>query len=166
MPQFWGDMVLGGIENSDSLGRFLLQTVVSAPEHDISHAAEWGLVGVAVAMATAGFLLAFWLYVSRPRLPAQIADRLGAAYRTLANKYYVDELYDAAIVNPLVSVSDNFLYRRIDAGLIDGGLVNGPARAIRGLAANGLKHVQSGLAQAYLFLMVVGALAIVGFLLR
>jgi NADH-quinone oxidoreductase subunit L len=166
MPQFWGDMVLGGIENSDSLGRFLLQTVVPAPEHDISNAAEWGLAGVAFAMATVGFLLAFWLYVSRPALPEQIAERLGGVYRTLANKYYVDELYDATVVVPLVSVSDKFLYRRIDAGLIDGGLVNGSARVIRGLAANGLKYVQSGLTQAYLFIMVVGALAIVGFLLR
>ena len=124
------------------------------------------MIGAAVGMAGLGIGLGWWLYVARPELPGRIADGAGALYQAVLNKYWVDELYDAVIVNPLVKVSDRVLFRGVDAGLIDGGLVNGPANAIRGLAAHGLKYTQSGLAQGYLFVMVVGVLAVVGYLVR
>ena len=54
----------------------------------------------------------------------------------------------------------------VDAGLIDGIGVNGTARGIRAIAANGLKYAQTGLTQSYIFFMIVGAVAIVGYLLR
>jgi NADH:ubiquinone oxidoreductase subunit 5 (subunit L)/multisubunit Na+/H+ antiporter MnhA subunit len=63
-------------------------------------------------------------------------------------------------------VSDRVLFRVIDAGLIDGALVNGTARGIRGMAAHGLKYVQSGQAQSYIFLMIAGSALLVGWLLR
>ena len=84
----------------------------------------------------------------------------------LLNKYYIDEAYDAVIVHPLVKVSDRVLFRKIDAGLIDGGLVNGTARMVRATAASGLKYAQTGFTQSYIFLMIVGAVAIVGYILR
>ena len=97
--------------------------------------------------------------------PAQAAA-LSAPYTLLKNKYYVDEIYDAAIVKPMVAFSDHVLYRVVDARLIDGAGINGTARAIRSLAANGLKYAQSGFTQSYIFLMIVGALVVVGYLLR
>ena len=54
----------------------------------------------------------------------------------------------------------------LDAGIIDGAAVNGTARAIRAIAANGLKYAQSGLTQVYIFIMLVGAVALVGYLVR
>jgi NADH-quinone oxidoreductase subunit L len=84
----------------------------------------------------------------------------------LLAKYYVDEIYDASVVRPLVAISDRLLYRGIDAKLIDGLAVNGLARSVRALAADGLKYVQTGFAQSYLFLMVVGAFAVVAYLMR
>jgi hypothetical protein len=50
--------------------------------------------------------------------------------------------------------------------LIDQVAVGGTARAVQAFAARGLKYAQSGLAQSYLILMVVGTVAIVGWLLR
>jgi NADH-quinone oxidoreductase subunit L len=119
-----------------------------------------------VAAAATGAFLAWWLYVHRPAWPERIAEKLGGLHRLLVAKYYVDEIYDASVVRPLVVVSNRFLYRGVDAGLIDGLAVNGLARSVRALAANGLKYVQSGFAQSYLFLMVVGAIAIVAYLVR
>ncbi len=55
-----------------------------------------------------------------PRVPARIRAALGGVARLVENKYYVDELYDALIVHPLVAVSDKLLFRVVDAGLIDG----------------------------------------------
>ena len=60
----------------------------------------------------------------------------------------------------------DLLFRVVDAGLIDGLAVNGPARGVRALASNGLKYLQTGFTQSYIFLMIVGAAAIVGYLLR
>ena len=100
----------------------------------------------------------------KPELPAKVRAALGGVHRLVANKYYVDELYDAALVRPLVSLSENVLYRGIDAGLIDGAVVNGSARLVRGFASGVLRHFQSGLTQGYLFLMVLGTLVIAGYL--
>jgi NADH-quinone oxidoreductase subunit L len=96
----------------------------------------------------------------------RLATRLRALHQLLVNKYFVDEVYDAVIVNPLVKFSDRVLYRRIDAGLIDGVGVNGLAQAVRAAASHGLKYAQSGFAQGYIFFMIVGTVAIVGYLLR
>ena len=68
-------------------------------------------------------------------------------------------------MRPLVALSDRVLYRIVDAGWIDGIGVNGVARSIRAFAANGLKYAQSGLTQSYVFFMIVGAVAIVSYLL-
>ena len=67
---------------------------------------------------------------------------------------------------PLVAVSDRVLYRTVDAGVIDGVAVNGLAYTVRGVASGGLKYLQTGLAQSYVFSMLVGAAAILWFLLR
>ena len=94
------------------------------------------------------------------------ADVMETWHRILREKFYVDELYDLVIVRPLVRISDGVLFRSVDAGLIDGVAVGGTARGIRALAVHGLKYAQSGLAQSYVFFMIVGAVAILGYLLR
>jgi NADH-quinone oxidoreductase subunit L len=149
--------------HSNSLANFLAG-VLHGAHHAVTFATERGLAAVSVAVAGAGVLLAAWLYLWQPALPAKIRAALGALYRLVANKYYVDEAYDAAFVRPLVSVSENVLYRGVDAGLIDGAAVNGSARAVRGFASGVLRYPQSGLAQGYLFVMVLGTLAIAAYL--
>ncbi len=164
LPQIWGDLI--GIEDSNSLANFLEPALAAGEPHAIEHSTEFWLAAWAVAIALAGTILAWLLYVRRPGIPAWLAARLSGVYRALVNKYYVDELYDAVIVRPLVALSDRVLYRNIDAGLIDGVGVNGTAYGIRAIAANGLKYAQNGLTQSYVFYMIVGAVAIVGYLLR
>jgi NADH-quinone oxidoreductase subunit L len=164
LPQVWGDLI--GVPNSNSLGNFLAPTLAEAAHHEIEHSTEYGLAALAVAAAGAGALLAWLLYAVQPGLSTRLAAALSGLHRLLFNKYWIDELYDLAIVRPLVRVSDKLLFRGIDAGLIDGVAVNGSARMVRGLAANGLKYAQSGLTQGYIFFMIAGAVAIVAFLLR
>jgi NADH-quinone oxidoreductase subunit L len=164
LPQIWGDLL--GIEESNSLTHFLAPIFAAGEPHHIDHVTEYWMAFGAVAIASVGTLLAWWLYVKRPHLPDVLAEKLSAVHRMLLNKYYVDEIYDATIVRPLVKVSDRVLYRIVDAGLIDGVAINGTARSIRALAANGLKYAHSGLAQNYIFFMIAGAIGIVGFLIR
>jgi NADH-quinone oxidoreductase subunit L len=164
LPQVWGDLI--GVPNSNSLGNFLAPVLAESAHHEIPHATEYGLAALAVAAAGGGALLAWLLYAVRPSLPERMATSLSGLYRLLLNKYWIDELYDAAIVRPLVRVSDRLLFRGIDAGLIDGVAVNGSARLVRGLAGDVLKYAQSGLTQGYIFFMIAGAVAVVAFLLR
>jgi NADH-quinone oxidoreductase subunit L len=164
LPQVWGDLF--DIPHSNSLANFLSVALAAGEAHHLDHSTEYGMAASAVALAAAGAAIAWLLYVRRPELPGQLAARLGALYRLLLNKYYVDEAYDAIIVRPLVGISDRVLFRGIDAGLIDRVAVDGSAKTVRALAANGLKYAQSGLAQSYLFVMIVGAIAIVTYLVR
>jgi len=164
LPQVWGDII--GIEESNSLANFLQPALAAAEPHAIEHSTELWMAFWAVAIALTGTVLAWLLYVRKPGVPGWLAAQFSGFYRTLLNKYYIDELYDAVVVRPLVAVSDHVLFRIVDARLIDGIGINGTARGIRAIAENGLKYAQSGLTQSYVFFMIVGAMAIVGYLLR
>ncbi|HSP17375.1 MAG TPA: NADH-quinone oxidoreductase subunit L [Thermoanaerobaculia bacterium] len=89
--------------------------------HEASLAMEWALMIVSVAIAIAGIWVARTLYFSRPAVPDAAEARLGVVYRILANKYYVDELYDATAVRGTLLVAAVFSW--IDANIVDG-LVN------------------------------------------
>jgi NADH-quinone oxidoreductase subunit L len=165
LPQVWGDLFFG-LEKSNSLANFLAPAVAAGEPHHLEHSTEYLMAAAAVGLASAGALLAWYLYVHRPELPGKLATSLATFYRLLLNKYYVDEIYDALIVRPTVGLSDRVLFRLVDAGLIDGVVVDGSARTVWAFADGMLKRFQTGFAQSYLFLMIVGAVAIVGYLLR
>jgi NADH-quinone oxidoreductase subunit L len=80
----------------------------------------------------------------------------------LLDAYYVDQLYDRAIVRPLQALSV-FLAHRVDLGIIDS-IVNGVGRAVVAGAAAG-RRLQTGYVVNYAVTMLVGAVALVGFLL-
>jgi NADH-quinone oxidoreductase subunit L len=92
-----------------------------------------------------------------------MAARFGVLYRTLLGKYYVDEIYNAIVVQPIKHVSTFFLWRGMDAGLIDG-TVNSVGFAVRGSSAV-LRRLQTGSVRAYAMSLFVGVIAIVGYFL-
>ncbi|MBI2878380.1 MAG: NADH-quinone oxidoreductase subunit L, partial [Candidatus Rokubacteria bacterium] len=121
------------------------------------------LMAVAVATALGGILAAWRMYLRRP-VPA---ERLGVPsnrlHVLLLGKYYVDELYDALFVRPLVAVSE-WCARVFDLGVIDG-LVNGAADLVGRWSAV-LRRVQTGLVMNYALSMLVGAVILLGLLVR
>jgi NADH-quinone oxidoreductase subunit L len=164
IPQVYGDWLL--VDSSHSLSNFLAPLLPAGETHHLDHATEYRMALQAIGVALFGALVAWWFYVRHPEIPVRMAERLRGLYRLLLNKYWIDELYDAVIVRPLVRLSDTVLFRTIDAGLIDNVAVNGTAYGIRAAAAHGLKYLQSGLAQGYVFMMIVGTVAILAYLLR
>jgi len=110
---------------------------------------------VAVVAATAGLLVAWRMYSKK----VQRGTSEGV-HKLLYNKYYVDEIYAATVVRPLVWLSTNVLWKVVDAGMIDGA-VNGVAD---GAAAVGdtVRHTQSGNTRSYAVWVVVGALVVLG----
>jgi len=122
-----------------------------APAMELVHA----LTGPPVIVALAGLLVAWWFYIKRPETPKRLAQSLHGPYTLLLHKYYVDELYLAVIVRPLLWVSTNVLWHVVDEGVIDG-TVNGVASVARE-AGGQLRQLQSGNARSYATWVVVGA---------
>jgi NADH-quinone oxidoreductase subunit L len=129
------------------------------PEAHLSPATEWTLVAIAVAVAATGIVGAWRLLKPEVLVPARIAPAERGFARLLRNKWYVDELYNFFIVQPLVWVSREILWKRVDQGIIDGAGVNGAARGARALGWLG-SRLQTGQVGLYVTLFVVGVLAI------
>jgi len=113
------------------------------------------LVFTSVAAGVIGILLAWLLYVQSPALAGSLATRARGLYRLVLNKYYVDEIYRALIVNPTISISRWVLWRGVDAGIIDGA-VNGMGARSRSLGAV-LRHLQSGNIRSYAGWVLLGS---------
>jgi NADH-quinone oxidoreductase subunit L len=108
---------------------------------------------VAVVAATVGLLVAWRMYAKGAERP-----KLEGAYKVLYNKYYVDELYRAAVVRPLLWLSRNVLWKVVDEGVIDGA-VNGIA-SVSSAISDTVRHTQSGNTRSYAVWVLVGALVI------
>jgi len=124
---------------------------------------EYLLMAVSLAVAISGIALARHVYLKRREIAGHLASRWSGLYQLLLNKYYVDEIYDAAIVTPVVKGSDRLLWVGFDIGLIDGA-VNGTARLI-GLISRLIRRVQTGIVQGYAVIFVAGILLILGWLI-
>ena len=114
------------------------------------------LVMISVAAGLAGIALAWVFYVLRPGLADQVAQRLGLLYRLVYHKYFVDEVYHALVVRPVVGGSREVLWRGVDVGVIDGA-VNGIGERARGIGEV-LRRLQSGLIRSYATWVLLGAL--------
>jgi NADH-quinone oxidoreductase subunit L len=116
----------------------------------------------AVLVFVAGVVVAWFMYMATTVRPDTIGSSRTAVRALLLNAYYVDALYDRAIVRPLLALS-RFLATVFDLGLIDG-LVNAVGRAVVASAA-GLRRLQTGYTVNYALTMLAGAVAIAAFLL-
>ena len=135
------------------------------PPHHVSPSVEWTLVGIAVLVAAAGITLAFRLLKPAELVPARSAPPETGLGRLLWKKWYVDEIYDAAIVRPLVWLSREVLWKRIDQTILDGFAVNGVAAASRALGWIGAR-LQTGQVGFYVVVFVVGVLLVLGAAVR
>jgi NADH-quinone oxidoreductase subunit L len=135
-----------------------LEPVIKGPE--LAHAEaslEWTLMGVSVCLAAISALVAWRIYVHKPKAAEKIAESFGGAYQLVADKYRIDELYQSAFINPLVEGSRN-IWRYIDVNLIDrtsyvlSDLVKGLGQAVR--------DSQTGNMQQYAMYIGVGIVVI------
>jgi NADH-quinone oxidoreductase subunit L len=130
------------------------------PETHLGTGTEWMLVGVAVLIAVAGMVGAWRLLKPQDLVPARSAPPERGFALVLRNKWYVDEIYDALIVRPLMWLSTEVLWKRVDQQAIDGATVNGVARGARALGwAN--RWLQTGQVGVYVAVFVVGVLLII-----
>jgi len=127
-----------------------------------SNPTEHLLMGVSIGVALAGLALAYFLYIARPALPARIAESLGGLYRLVLNKYWIDELYAAVIIGPIMWLSRAVLWKTIDQRLVDGS-VNEAAVAARDVSQV-VRQQQSGLIRSYAGWIAAGAAMVVAYM--
>ena len=129
--------------------------------HEMSAGLEYGLVGLAVLIAIGGIALAWTRLKPEALVPKSQSPQEEGIERVLLDKYYVDEIYDAAVVSPVVGVSRGLLWRGVDNGLIDGLGVKGSTYLARFVGWIG-SQFQSGRLGTYAWVLVAGVLAVLG----
>jgi NADH-quinone oxidoreductase subunit L len=131
-------------------------------ESSIPHL-ELILSGVAVAVALLGWLVAHIFYSARPEAPARLAGAISPVYKLVANKYYVDEIYGAVIVKPLLAIS-----RFVLGWVVEGAILGGLALLLAGIANFSgaiLQRWQSGNLRSYAAWLAAGAAVLLLFVL-
>ena len=126
---------------------------------------ELFLIGAAVLVGVAGLLAGWRATLQRPIPVAAEAPADTGFWRVVFRKYYIDEIYDAVIVRPLVWLSRVVLWKGVDQGVVDGAAVNGTASLSRGLGWLG-SRLQTGQVGIYVVLFLVGALWILHSVVR
>ncbi len=133
-----GSILVGFLGVPEALGgsnrfvSFLAPSLATAHPHHLSHATEYVLMALSVAVAAAGILLA-WRWYGRkgatPEVPSAAAqafyEKSGALGRLVANRWFVDEGIEAAVLSPFRKIG-TFLWRGFDSLVIDG-IVNASA---------------------------------------
>jgi len=153
--------VLGGFSGVGAIGRFLEPVLGRAPEESRSFLAGFLLSLAAVGAAAVGALAAWWVYLSGRVEWAALRVRYAPAWRLLANKLYVDDVYEFFTVT-LGRALAAFLAVNVDQRAIDGA-VNGAAEAVGAVAGRG-RRLQSGLVRTYAVGVLGGAVLIIAFL--
>lgn len=125
---------------------------------------EWGLILASVGVAVAGILLArrFYFGPSAGQLPARLAETMPGPYRVVANKFFVDEGYDAVVVKPTDRLA-YWLWKGLDTVVIDGVLVS--LAFFTEIAGDLLRFVQTGNVRNYALLVLLGAVGAAAWLL-
>jgi len=120
--------------------------------------AEWALMGISVSLAGIAGWIAYDSYVINPRRADVTAQAMGPLHSALVNKYWVDEIYGAALIRPLIAGSKG-LWLYIDVNFIDK-LTYVAGDLVAGLA-NFVKTVQSGNTQNYALYMALGVVGVI-----
>jgi NADH-quinone oxidoreductase subunit L len=154
-------VVLG--ENVNWIDRFLAPILLplaglAAEGHHLSHAAEWALIALSVAVAAGGLWLGWTWYAKQGgAAPARLAARFPGLFVLVSEKFRVDELYDALIVRPFTWLS-RVAWKVVDVLIIDG-VLNAGAFLVE-LAGDALRFLQTGNVRNYALGILLGLVAL------
>ncbi|HZO35255.1 MAG TPA: NADH-quinone oxidoreductase subunit L [Solirubrobacteraceae bacterium] len=118
---------------------------------------------IGTVLAVGGIAVAYYIWVLKPGLSAQIQARFSGLHRLFANKWYFDELIELVIVRPF-SWFGRFGQQTFERVVVDGTFVGGTTLVVRAGSA-AVRALQSGLLRAYAALLVLGLVAVVFYFL-
>ena len=166
LPKFFTDLLpagpTAGLEHwlEPVVGEATLRTTLGAAPH-MPESTEYLLVGVAIAIAVTGIAFAIVRLKPAALVPKKDAAASEGFAKVLEHKYYVDEIYDAGIVQPTLDVSRNVLWKGLDTGIIDCLFVNGSALLARAIGWMG-SQLQSGQVGTYAWVLLIGVITLLG----
>jgi NADH-quinone oxidoreductase subunit L len=149
-------------EKLNWFGQFLEPVIKPVHEAHLGMGTEWSLILISVAVALLGIYIAYMFYLGNPQIPHRLVARFPWLYKLLYNKYYVDEIYNATFVRPLVRGSE-IVYDNFDLKVIDGA-VNGSG-SVANFTGKILSYLQSGIIKDYAWIFLVGVILFLGYLL-
>jgi NADH-quinone oxidoreductase subunit L len=161
--------IVGGLVGiGNRFDNFLAPVFGNTPLQPAQSVAESGhmelyLTMVSVAAAFLGFYFAYLLYHKRQDLPQKIADALGGFYEAVVQKYYIDELYAALFVRPLIDGSTHILWQDVDRKIIDAA-VNDSGDGARQVSEE-VRQMQSGNIRSYAGWIAAGSAAVIAFMI-
>jgi NADH-quinone oxidoreductase subunit L len=117
---------------------------------------------ISLVLSIGGILLAMYMYLIDTTLPERLSTQFRGVYRLLLAKYYVDEVYDRLVVEPIKHAAA-WLWARVDMGLVDGAVNQAGAFVRRDSAW--LSRVQSGFVRNYALSIFLGAVIVIGYLM-
>src|SRR5690606_7377962 len=142
------------MKNAHRLNQFLLGVVVPQGEtHPISHATEWMLIGALLICVAVAIFLAHKMYNGK------VDKEATGLAKVLENKWYVDELYQAVVINPIIGLGNLFKKYMEKSGIVQA--VSGVGSFSYYLSKN-IKTVQTGNIGMYVLLMIIGIMAGLG----
>jgi NADH-quinone oxidoreductase subunit L len=133
------------------------------PEPKSGVSTELIFTAISVTAALLGLGLAWQLYYRNPQLPKKIAASMSGTYQTLLHKYYVDELYGALFVRPLINGSTRILWQGVDRKIIDAA-VNDAGDGARHVSDE-VRHMQSGNIRSYAGWVAAGSAVVIAFMI-
>ena len=151
-PMLFGDFFKGAI--SVNLERHPAMEELAALFHGPVEMAMHGFTAPPFWLALAGVVLAFYLYMVNPALPAAIKRKVNPLYLLLENKYYLDWINENIIARGMRGLGTVF-WKVGDQKLIDGALVDGSWKLI-GWISGMVRRLQSGYIYHYAFGMIIG----------
>jgi NADH-quinone oxidoreductase subunit L len=159
-----GSLVAGYAGVSGRFERYLEPSFAPGAAEAVSEGGlESVLMVVSSLVAIAGIAIAWFFFLKRRRAADEMADRFRGVYTVLQNKYYVDEVYDAAVVQPILITSEEGLWKRVDVRVIDGAVL-GVAESVSG-GSEALRRLQSGSVRTYATSLFLGVVLILGYYL-
>ncbi|HUK36366.1 MAG TPA: NADH-quinone oxidoreductase subunit L [Vicinamibacterales bacterium] len=160
-----GSIAAGWVGIGGRFERFLEPSfgVALVPEPAAEGNLETALMIVSIVVAIAGIGLAAYYFLKNRAAADKLAKSFPGVHRVLEHKYYVDEIYDAAVVQPIHIVSEDGLWKGVDVGVIDR-TVNGVGQAVGG-TSEVLRLFQTGSVRAYAASVFLGAVLVLGYYL-
>jgi NADH-quinone oxidoreductase subunit L len=151
-PMLFGDFFKGAIYVN--LERHPAMQELAELFHGPVQMALHGLSTPPFWLALAGVVLAYYLYIVNPVLPAAIQRKVTPLYKLLDNKYYLDAFNENVLARGMRGLGMVF-WKVGDQKLIDGALVNGSWKLV-GWVSSGVRRLQSGYIYHYAFGMIIG----------
>ena len=170
-PAFEAHQTVGAAETPAAAAGAEAEAVALTGQGEAAHeasvpgdvATERMLMAMSTGIAVAGIGIAMFFWLRRPGAAAALERQFSGVHRLLLNKYYLDEIYNAVVVQPIKQLSTGALWKGVDAGLIDG-TVNGVGTGVESVSSS-LRRLQTGSVRIYAASLFLGAVLILGWCL-